>query len=194
MDEKELDDRMYQALDLTLTTLLRATKAFLSEKESVLKQNIEEFREAMRVRVTHAEKVIAKTDKDEVEKRYVNLLPPFQTIVLGIERLLFRMLAKVRMRLLFSEKAFGELRNLFNIMEGQLRDTKDYVATKNPHLKQAVRHGMEQLMNLADDYAMIHQERLIGGLCVPEASYVYVDMTDSFKRVSRALVDFTERV
>jgi hypothetical protein len=193
MEEKELVDRFHEVFDLTLTTLGRATRAFLLEKESVLRQNVEDFRDMERTGVNHAEKIIAKTDKDEVEKQYVSLVPPYQAVLLGIENLLFRMLAKVRARLLFSERAFNELRNLFNIMEGQLRDTKDYIISKNPHLKQAVRHGMEEMMTLADDYASIHQDRLIGGMCVPEASYLYVDMTDSFKRVSRALVEFTER-
>jgi hypothetical protein len=193
MDEKELKDRFYEAFDLTLTILGRATKAFLLEKENIVRENVENFRDVMRTRVAHAEKIIGKTDKDEMEKRYVNLVPSFQAVALGIESLLFRMLAKVRMRVLFSERAFNELRNLFNIMEGQLRDTKDYVASGNPHLRQAIRHGMEEMMALADDYAVIHQDRLIAGVCVPEASYLYVDMTDSFKRVSRALVDFMER-
>ncbi len=193
MDEKELVDRFYQAFDATLTILWSATKAFLSEKETPLKESVEQFREAMKARVANAEQIIAKADKNDAEKRFVNLVLPFQTVVLGIEALLFRMLTKVRMRILISEKAFGELRNLFKIMEGQLRNTKDYVQTKNPHLKQAIREGMEQMMTLADNYAMIHHERLIAGVCVPEASYLYVDMTDAFKRVSRALVDFAER-
>jgi phosphate uptake regulator len=193
MEERELVERFHETYDLMLTILWRATKAFLSEKEAPLKEAVDNFRDVMKARVAHAESIIAKRDKDEAEKRYVNLVPSFQAVALGIESLLYRMLTKVRLRVLLSEKAFNELRNLFNIMEGQLRNAKDYVQTSNPHLKEAIHHGLEQMMTLADNYAMIHHERLIAGVCVPEASYVYVDMTDSFKRVSRALVDFTDR-
>jgi Na+/phosphate symporter len=194
MEEKELTQQFQEVFEITLPILESARKAFLTDKDAVLKENLESFRKMMRNRVTNVEKIFSEKEKDAVERRYINLVPPAQAIALGLENLLHKMETKVRWHILFSEKALMEIRNLYGIMESQLRNTKDYLITRNPHLLSAVRDGMEHMTKVADEYSVIHQERLISGICVPEASYLYIDMTDSFKRITKALVEFAEKV
>jgi Na+/phosphate symporter len=49
-------------------------------------------------------------------------------------------------------------------------------------------------VELIADYDVVHQNRLISGVCMPKASYLYIDITDSLKRISRGLVDLVEKV
>ena len=111
-----------------------------------------------------------------------------------MENLMEKMEIKVDAKILFSEKALKEINALFSVIEAQLVDTKDYVLTANPTLKAAARQGMEDIQRLADEYAVIHQDRLIAGVCMPKASYLYIDITDSLKRLARGLAAFAEKV
>ncbi len=61
-------------------------------------------------------------------------------------------------------------------------------------MKDAARRGMEEVIKLADEYEVVHQQRLIEGVCMPKASYLYLDIVDSFKRITKSLDEFAERV
>jgi Na+/phosphate symporter len=61
-------------------------------------------------------------------------------------------------------------------------------------LKTEIKTGWEKIFKTIDEYAVIHQGRLIAGICVPQASYLYLDIVDSIKRISRGLIDFVEKV
>jgi Na+/phosphate symporter len=53
---------------------------------------------------------------------------------------------------------------------------------------------MEDIRKLIDEYEIIHQNRLITGVCMPQASYLYIDMTDSLKRMAKELSVFAEKL
>jgi Na+/phosphate symporter len=101
---------------------------------------------------------------------------------------------KVELKILFSEKALSEIKGLYAILEEQFQDTKDYITTKNLVLKAEIKAGWGKIFKAADEYAIIHQGRLIAGVCMPQASYLYLDIVDSIKRISRGLIDFSEKV
>ena len=46
---------------------------------------------------------------------------------------------------------------------------------------------------MIDDFEIIHQNRLITGVCMPKASYLYIDMTDSLKRMAKELAAFADK-
>ena len=65
--------------------------------------------------------------------------------------------------------------------------------TKNPLLKAQIQTDMEKVMKMIDDFDTVHQNRLITGVCMPRASYLYIDMTDSLKRMARELAAFADK-
>ncbi len=79
-------------------------------------------------------------------------------------------------------------------MQEQFRDTKDYVHTKNPGLLGSPNSTWRRCFRMIEELALVHQNRLITGICMPQASYLYLDITDSMKRITRGLVDFADRV
>jgi Na+/phosphate symporter len=103
------------------------------------------------------------------------------------------MYTKAEAGILFSDKATKEIKSLLEITYLQCRDSKDYLLTKNPSLKDNVITAKEKLIELVNEYDIVHQNRLIAGVCMPKASYLYIDITHSLKRIARGLADFVEK-
>ena len=194
MKEKEIFERLADILDTTIPILEELKKGFFTQKVSVIQDCEKKFGDLLISRLPYAEKIIGEKEKDEAEKKYVILLPTFQTIALAIENLMYKMEAKVHSNILFSQKALSEIQELYEIVQEQLRDTKDFLLTKNPGLKESIKNHMERMFKLIEEFSVIHQNRLITGICMPQASYLYHDMTDSLKRISRGFTDLREKV
>jgi Na+/phosphate symporter len=193
MEEREMMQKFSDLFSDTVAIMEGAGKSFITVNAKRMKEEHEKFRALLKARLPDVEKVIGDKEKSEVEKKFISMIIPFQTVALGVENLLEKMELKLDSNVLFSEKATKELKELYLIMEGQLRDTADYLLTKNPHLKDLIRQGTDNMKKLIDEYAAVHQNRLIAGVCMPKASYIYIDITDSLRRASRGLVEFAEK-
>jgi Na+/phosphate symporter len=194
MEEKRLVERFNDEFVKTIPILDNIKKGFLTQNLGIMKENKARFREMLKSRVASVQKIIEETNKTELQKQYLILIPSFQTIGLALENLMSKMETKVELKILFSEKALAEIKELYTILEEQFRNTRDYIATKNPVLKTEIKTSWEKIFKTIDEYAVIHQGRLIAGICVPQASYLYLDIVDSIKRISRGLIDFVEKV
>jgi hypothetical protein len=194
MEEKRLVERFNDLFVQTTPLLDEIRKGFFAQKLDTLKQGKAKFRDLLKSRVSYFQNIIETKDKNEAQKQYLLLLPLFQTMALAIENLMNKMETKVELHILFSEKALSEIEKIYSIMEEQFRDTKDYVVTRNPGLKTSIKANWEKTFELTDEYALIHQTRLITGVCMPTASYLYLDIIDSIKRIVRGLSDFSEKV
>ena len=194
MDEKELMQRFQDVFETSEPMLEELEKGFFSQQAGVIQDCEKRFGDLLISRVPYVERIIGETQKTEADMTYVRLLPALQTIALAIENLMYKMESKLVSNVLFSEKALTEIRNLFHLMREQFRDTKDYVITRNPALKETVGAHMNTMFRMIEELAIVHQNRLITGICMPQASYLYLDITDSLKRISRGLVDFVNKV
>jgi len=182
---------MFREIDEILEALL---KGFVNHKEASIKDAKKRFYEGLKARSSFAETLVEKKEKDEVEKKYVILLLTLQQILLAIENLINRISTKVESNVLFSQKAVEEIKEIYQIVKSILKDGLDYLITKNLLLKTSVEEKKERLINTISDYEVIHQNRLITGLCMPKASYLYIEIMDSLKRLARGVSDFTSKV
>jgi Na+/phosphate symporter len=129
-----------------------------------------------------------------VEKSFVGALPHLQRVALAIDNLIDKMEVKIETRTLFSQKALDEIKQFMVAVGAEFTDVKDYCMTKNPILKEQIRVDVEKIRKMIDEFEMIHQNRLITGVCMPQASYLYIDMTDSLKRMAKELAVFADKV
>jgi len=194
LEEKQLRERFVDLFAETIPIMQNVKKGFLSEKHEIVRENRIAFKEIVKKRVPAVQKIIDYPEKTEQQKQFLILLPSFQMIGVALENLIDKMETKLQLKILFSEKAIAEIKELYTILEKQFRDIKDYVSTGNPTLKAEVKADWEKIYKLIDEYAVFHQNRLITGVCVPQASYLYLDIVDSIKRTSRGLLDFIEKV
>ncbi len=193
MEDQELTNRFCSLFEETLPILTDIYKGFAGQKINLLKESRSKFREIWKNRLPAVEKLIEDKDKNEVEKRFVTLLPHLQRVALAIDNLLDKMEIKVETHALFSQKALDEIKQLMVAVGTEFTDVKDYCMTKNPVLKEQIRVDMEKVRKMIDDFEMVHQNRLITGVCMPKASYLYIDMTDSLKRMAKELGAFAEK-
>ena len=194
MEEKDLIQRFHGTFELMMPILRDAYKGFLSDNPTLLKECIARFKKMHNAVTPFLEKIIAEKEKDQMEKKYVNLVFAFQPIALAIENLIARMLVKVETNIPFSEISINEIKSLLEIAYVQFRNVNDYMLTKNPTLKNSVITSKEKVFQLAIDYKFVHQNRLISGTCMPMASYLYIDFVHALKRISNGLAEFVEMV
>jgi len=194
MEEKRFVEKFNDVFVTTIPILDNIKKGFFTQHLDIIRDNKTQFRAMLKSRVAGVLKIMEEKDKTEVQKHYLALIPSFQSIGLALENLISKMETKIESKILFSEKALAEIKELYTILQKQFRDTKDYIATGNPVLKEEVKSSWEKIFKTMDEYAVIHQNRLIAGVCVPQASYLYLDIVDSIKRMSRGLIDFVEKV
>ncbi|HNQ46821.1 MAG TPA: hypothetical protein PK125_02940 [Syntrophorhabdus sp.] len=193
MEEQELTNRFCSLFEETLPILTNIYKGFAGQKINLLKESRSKFREVWKNRLPAVEKLIGDTEKNEVEKKFVALLPHLQRVALAIDNLVDKMEIKVETHILFSQKALDEIKQLMVAVGTEFTDVKDYCMTKNPVLKEQIRTDMEKIRKMIYEFEMVHQNRLITGVCMPKASYLYIDMTDSLKRMAKELGDFAEK-
>lgn len=194
MEEKELTNGFLETFEALTPILEKVYKGFVANNHALIKESLDNFHKTLNAKLPFVEKIITEKDKGPVEKKFVNMILAFQAVALAIDNLVNKMLVKAEAKILFSEKATSEIKTLLHITYNQFRDAKDYISTQNPVLKNNIKEAKEKLVELVADYDVVHQNRLITGICMPKASYLYIDITDSLKRISRGLVDFVEKV
>ena len=140
------------------------------------------------------EEVVKKSTKNEAEKKFINVLPHLQLMAVNIRNLINENKKRIESNLPFTDKAIHEIEDLLTLMQTQFQDTTDYVLTANPHLKMHIRTVMENLLKRAEECVAGHETRLITGVCMPKASYLYLAIVNSIRGVSSELTNFSEKL
>jgi Na+/phosphate symporter len=194
MEEKELMQRLYEMFGAAMTALENIEAGFVRQNQTMLQQGETQFVEILTSNLSFADKIITEGQKNKVDRRFLNLLIPLQRIAIAVRSLIAKKKLKLVQDVIFNEKVIAEVTTLLTVMKTQFRDTGDLIITKNPTLKENIKSGMEKITRMADDYALFHAERLIKGMYSSKASYLYLDIIDSIKRIAQELVSFSERI
>ncbi|MFN3476815.1 MAG: PhoU domain-containing protein [Candidatus Methylomirabilales bacterium] len=83
----------------------------------------------------------------------------------------------------FSERAMREVNTLFEKAIELVEGVRDVILTKNRVLIRYILEEGQRYEEMANEYALAHQQRLIEGVCMPKASSVYVAILDYLKGV-----------
>lgn len=194
MQEREITDRIGKLLEETVPILNNIYKGFAGHKTNLLKESRSKFRESLKQGLPAIEKLVEDKDKSEAEQRFVIALPHLQRIALALDSLVDKMETKVESNVLFTQKALDEIKQLMVAVGTQFIHVKDYFTTRNPVLKDKIRSDTEKVREMIDEFDIVHQNRLITGICMPQASYLYIDMTDSLKRMAKELASFADKI
>lgn len=192
MEEREITERICKLFEDTVPILHNIYKGFMGQKANLLKESRTKFRESLVAIRPGVEQIIEDKEKNVAEEMFLKALPHLQRIALALDNLLDKMEIKVEGNILFTDRALDEIKQLMIAVAAEFVDVKDYCATRNPVLKKQIAANLEKVTNLINDFDSVHQNRLITGVCMPQASYLYIDMTDSLKRMSRELSMFAE--
>jgi len=94
---------------------------------------------------------------------------------------------KIEGRVLFSNKAVQELKDLFNLVRKAIGDIFDGIETGNQTLLVAVVSASEEIAAKANASATEHEERLVAGVCQPKSSAMFLDLIYSLRSISHTL-------
>jgi Na+/phosphate symporter len=144
MEEKELTQKLYEMFGATISALENISNGFLKQDQTTLEQGEQQFVTILSSNLSFFEKIAAKEQKNEVDKKFLTLLVPLQN--------------------------------------------------QKPYSGKNIGSGMETIIEMADRCALTHEGRLIAGICMPKASYLYLSLIASFKKVAEELVNFSERI
>ena len=194
MEEKELNQRLYDMFKEMLLVLENNKQGFLSESEALLTESGTRLNRILTSNLPFAEDLVRKARKDDVERKYLTLLPHLQLMAATIRNLIEQEKKRTASGVLFTEKAVNEIGGLHGLIQTQFQDATDYILTRNPRLKMNIKTGMERLSKMAEQYATDHEIRLITGVCMPKASYLYLAIVDCIKRLSMELATFSEEL
>jgi Na+/phosphate symporter len=192
MEEREMNERIAKVFEETVPILRNIYKGFVTQKIGLVKDSRVQFRESLKRRLPEVEKLVEMKEKSEAETKFLILLPHLQRVALAIDSLCDKMEAKVEGNILFTQKALDELKELMETVGAEFIEVKDYVSTKDRALKDQIRAHRDAVWQRIADFDLVHQNRLITGVCMPQASYLYIDMTDSLKRMATELNAFAE--
>ena len=132
----------------------------------------------------------------ELIKSLMSIVGSVEMAVTGLDAVLRHVRAKISEGILFGDKAVSEIRHLFKETLDILKTANDTLVTKNEVLMKYVVDKYKNLNEIVEVYAEGHEERLIKGLCQPQASPVYLNIMDSIMtvvwHVKQALVKLFE--
>lgn len=193
MEQREYLGTLNQIFDAMMACIDQMIKCLPSHDKKCLEQADKEFITAATAGLPLADSITLKAEKDELDKKFLTLLPTLQRVGLAMDDVLSRLKRKIETGMLFTDKANTEITDVMRRVRDLVRDTKDYVATKNPTLFETGKADFEKLFDLVHKYAEEHQQRMISGICTPRGSYIYVDMMESLKRMATQLVSLAKK-
>lgn len=194
MEEKEMVQNLHGMFERAVPMLENMRQAFRAQNEGALTEAERNFVEIFQSYLPLTEAIMDNKEKNDSERKFALLLIPLQKIASAIINMIGRRKRIMDGGLCFTDKAVNEVEDLFILLEEQFVDTRDFIVTGNPLLKSRIETLCSKIAQVADQDAMEHQNRLVTGLCSPRSSYYYLEIVDSFKNISRNLVDLSERL
>lgn len=193
MQEQEYLQTLNKIFDAMMSCLDQMVKCVQTHDKNCLELADKEFTAAATASLPLVDRLTKQPEKDELDKKFLSLLPTLQRAGLAMDDILSRIKRKIDAGILFTDKANTEITDIIRRVHNLVRDTKDFYATKNPTLFNTGKADFEKLVDLVHKYAEEHQQRMITGVCTPQGSYVYVDMIESLKRMATQLASLAKK-
>jgi Na+/phosphate symporter len=128
---------------------------------------------------------IAELARDTSDvKPYVSVPVHLMRIGESTEKLAGCIERMIREQILFSDRAIEEITYLLQRLMDILRPMSDIILARNAILAKYVNESETGVVKRALEYATLHEERLIEGVCIPFASSLYVRMLDEIKNIA----------
>jgi len=142
---------------------------------------------------------LARTDFSEQEKTdsiiYADIAADFELIGDYCKDILERIQIKIEEKLLFSEDAVDEYKELYNKTKSALEEVVFVLEKDNLALVKEVLRNEEHIDSLVDKYRHSHGQRMLAGNCTPMSCNMYLNMLDftaavyyHIKKIAKAML------
>jgi Na+/phosphate symporter len=183
-ETKELIKSLHEtaALEESCISFLQTAIIYNNPKPlTELRSNMEKIKAAE----TELTKKIASIAQDAPDiKPYVGIPSHLLRIAENMEKIAELTDRKIKDNILFSDKAVTEITFLLQRLSDILKPTSEIILAKNIFLNRYIQESENAVVRRATEYATLHEERLIEGLCMPSASSIYIGMLDHTKSIA----------
>ena len=142
---------------------------------------------------------LAKVTLSDVEKSkimvYADIAADFELIGDYSKDILERIQIKIEEKLLFSEDAVSEYKELYSKTKNALEEVVFVLEKDNPALIKEILRNEEHIDSLVDKYRQNHNQRLVVGKCSPLGCNMFLNMLDftaavyyHIKKIARSLL------
>ncbi len=175
---------LYDLAENAENCILSLQTAFIYSKTTPLKGCREVIKNIKREGVELTKKLTDIVYDNAGVKCYVSV--PGHLLIIGehLEKIADLVEEKIIGNILFSDKAEKETMFLLQRLSEILWTASSLILARNTFLGMYIEEAILNLEKMADEYATLHEERLIEGLCLPVASSVYVNMLNAIKNVA----------
>ncbi len=111
-----------------------------------------------------------------------------------IENIILCARTKIREGILFSDRAASEITFLMERLQEVLENISDIILARNAIIRDYVKESVAEIGRSANDFATMHEERLIEGLCMPKASPLFLDILDAIKVIAWHAKEIAEKL
>ncbi len=115
---------------------------------------------------------------------YVSIPDHILKIGTNIEKLSESVNKKIMGNILFSDRAVKESTFLLQRLTEVLAPTSDIILARNRFLGMYIQETQAEVEKKALEYATLHEERLIKGICNDAASIIFIAMLDAIKSIA----------
>lgn len=144
--------------------------------------------------VKFVEETLAKQTarEREVSLKIQSILTRLQLIADKLGDLAEPIEKKIKDGILFSDKAVSQTNHLLDHQAGILRSLLDILKTDNAMLKRFVLEEAQKLTQNCIDFATEHEERMIEGLCLPQAAPLFLTILDNMRTAGQHEVNIVQ--
>jgi Na+/phosphate symporter len=100
---------------------------------------------------------------------------------------------KVETETPFTQEGLLEVGELMALARNIARDTRDLLAARNAGLSEYLGRSAQFINGRVSECCAKHQERLFAGACSPKASFLYLDIVLSLKRIAQEVARLSEK-
>ncbi len=187
MDEKEYTRIISESLVSVSKTVEALKKCLFSRDKKRVKEIVKEFYVSLKVSLPLVDEVFARTEKTATEKRLLAVVPALQQLGSATEDLVAAIQVAVETDISFTDKALAEISEVMSLLKDLARDTNDVLNTQNEDFRRYVSSLAQRVQERVNECALEHQGRLLTGACTPKASFIYLDIINSAKRIAQEL-------
>lgn len=187
MDEKEHVRVVSESLGSFGKTIDNLKKCLFSRDKKRMKEVVKEFYASLKLTLPVFDEIMERAEKSEVDRRLLGLLPMLQQVGIATEDLVGAIQTAVDAEVSLTDKALSEISEVMSLLKDLARDTNDVLTTGNQHFCKYVLASAERIQQRVNECGVEHQQRLIIGICTPRASFLYLDVINSLKRIAQEL-------
>ena len=169
-------------LNLSLEGFMKHKVGLIDEAKKISQTIRDEGNKLRELLSIKAKESNTDTEKETI-KSLLSVINSVEMSLTGLDSTLQHVRFKVSEGILFSDKAVNEICHLFKETLGILKTACDAIVTRNEVLMKYVVDKYKNLNEIVEVYAEEHEERLIKGLCQPQASPMYLNIMDSIMTV-----------